>query len=196
MRDMIGRGWRPMRLAWLFVGLALLGACAPSVISLGLDPQTASDGGPVDDGVVTLELNKRLIEYGAGLFKDVSTVVFEGRALLLGQVADGATRERASEVAASVSSIGEVINEIDVGEESGGVGSFLNDVMIEKSITDDFGVGDGIDAAHYRVRAVGGVVYVIGRASDREELRRALAVAGNTDHVKRVVSHIVVALPR
>ncbi|MDP7540767.1 MAG: BON domain-containing protein, partial [Alphaproteobacteria bacterium] len=52
-----------------------------------------------DDNMITLELNKRLIEYGAGLFKDVRTVVFEGRALLLGRVAEPDDRQVAVAVA-------------------------------------------------------------------------------------------------
>ncbi len=185
-------------MGWLLPVLVLVGACAPSTLPLGVaggsERVVVGDSGataPADDSMITLELNKRLIEYGAGLFKDVRTVVFEGRALLLGRVGDRAAQQKATAVASSMESLGEVINEIHVGDESG-VGTFLNDVAIEKTITDNYALDQSIHAAHYRVRAVEGVVYLIGRASDEGELQRALAVAGGIGNVKSVVNHIVV----
>jgi len=198
LRGTVRNSLQALGKGWLLPVLVLVGACAPSTLPLGVagggDRVVASDSGataPADDSMITLELNKRLIEYGAGLFKDVRTVVFEGRALLLGRVGDRVAQQKATAVASSMDMVGEVINEIHVGDESG-VGSFLNDVAIEKTIADNYALDQSIHAAHYRVRAVEGTVYLIGRASDEGELQRALAVAGATGNVKSVVSHITV----
>ena len=183
---------------WLLSVIVLVAACAPSTLPIG----GAGSGERVvvadsdatalaDDNMITLELNKRLIEYGAGLFKDVRTVVFEGRALLLGRVAEPDDRQVAVAVATRVETVKEVIDEIYVGSESG-VGTFLNDVVIEKSIADNYALEQSIRAAHYRVRVVEGVVYVIGRAANQGERQRALAIAGGTDNVKLVINHIMV----
>jgi osmotically-inducible protein OsmY len=198
LRGTVRKSKQALGLGWLVPTLLLAGACAPSTLPIGMagdgERTVVADGSAaaaVDDSTITLELNQRLIEYGAGLFKDVRTVVFEGRALLLGRVGDRAARQEATAVAASTEFVEAVINEIHVGDESG-VGTFLNDVAIEKTITDNYDLDQSIQAAHYRVRAVEGIVYLIGRAMDEGELQRALAVAGETDNVKWVVNHITV----
>lgn len=198
MRGAHRKSLQALGLGWLLPALVFVGACAPSTLPLGVAGSServavadGSSAAPADDSMITLELNKRLIDYGAGLFKDVRTVVFEGRALLLGRVGDRVAQQKATAVASSMEMVGEVINEIHVGDESD-VGTFLNDVAIEKTITDNYALDQSIHAAHYRVRAVEGVVYLIGRASDQGELQRALAVAGETGNVKSVVSHIAV----
>jgi len=183
---------------WLLPVITLVAACAPSALPIGVAGSSehvivadSATTALADDNMTTLELNKRLIEYGAGLFKDVRTVVFEGRALLLGRVTEPDDRQVAVAVATRVETVKEVIDEIYVGSESG-VGTFLNDVVIEKSIADNYALEQSIRAAHYRVRVAEGVVYVIGRAANQGERQRALAIAGGTDNVKLVINHIMV----
>ena len=71
---------------WAILALGQL-ACAPQS-GRGVEspaPDTAA-AQAVDDNVIKLELNRRLIDDGLGLFKDVSMVVYGGRVLLVGSV--------------------------------------------------------------------------------------------------------------
>lgn len=173
------------------------GGCAATVGGIAGDAAyTASEERNgrrvVDDNVVKLKLNKRLIDEGLGLFKDVSTVVYAGRVLLLGSVEDADAGARAGAIAAEVGGVREVINEIEVASEVG-IGSFISDVVIEKTIQTDYLFDDAIDSANFRVRSVNQVVYLIGLAASEAELEHALAVAGKPEDVRRVVNHVEVA---
>lgn len=146
----------------------------------------------VDDNVIKLELNRRLIDDGLGLFKDVSIVVYNGRVLLIGSVDQPESLERAAKLAADTVGVQDVINEIQVNDKSG-IGAFISDVIIEKSIQSEYLFEDGIKSANFRVRAVNGVVYIIGRAESQIEYDRVAAVASQTADVKRVVNYVVLA---
>ena len=70
---------------------AALPGCAPTVVSLGADAaytvsEQRSTDEVVDDNKIKIELNKLLADDSAKLWKDVGTVVYRGRVLLLGGV--------------------------------------------------------------------------------------------------------------
>jgi osmotically-inducible protein OsmY len=182
-------------LAAFVTGILALGqvACAPQsspdTRSAVQDPAAEQ---AVDDNVIKLELNRRLINDGLGLFKDVSTVVYDGRVLLIGSVDQPKSLERAGNLALEIDGVQEVINEIQV-DDKGGIGAFISDVIIEKSIQSDYLFDDAIKSAHFRVRSVNGVVYMIGRAESRVEYDRAIAIASETADVKRVVNYVAVS---
>ena len=177
---------------WAILALGQL-ACAPQS-GRGVEspaPDTAA-AQAVDDNVIKLELNRRLIDDGLGLFKDVSMVVYGGRVLLVGSVEQPGSLERAGKLAHEVDGVQEVINEIQVNDK-GGIGAFINDVIIEKSIQSAYLFDDAIDSANFRVRSVNSVVYMIGQAGTQGEYDRATAVASETADVKRVVNYVRVA---
>ena len=182
-------------LAAFITGILALGqfACAPqSSTGSASAVQDPAAEQAVDDNLIKLELNRRLINDGLGLFKDVSTVVYGGRVLLIGSVDQPNLIDRASKLAQEIDGVQEVINEIQV-DEKGGIGAFISDVIIEKSIQSDYLFDDAIKSANIRVRSVNGVVYMIGRAESRVEYDRATAIASETDDVKRVVNYVVVS---
>ncbi len=182
-------------LASLIVLVVAIGqvACTPRS---GSDPSAAApDAGAqqaFEDNVIELEFNRRLIDDGLGAFKDVNTVVFGGRVLLIGSVDQSETRERAGALAEEIDGVHEVINEIQV-DDTGGIGAFISDVIIEKSIQSAFLFDDAIDSSNFRVRTVNGAVYMIGRAASRLEYDRAAAVVNETDNVKRVVNYVEIS---
>ncbi len=120
------------------VAVFALPACATTLISLGADAAyTASEarttGEVVDDNKIKIELNKLLVDDSLGLWKDVGTVVYRGRVLLIGAVETPEAKAKAGEIGHTPEGVEEVINDTQVTDE-GGVGSFVNDVAIEKSI--------------------------------------------------------------
>ena len=182
------------------VAVFALPACAPTLISLGADAAyTASEERTtdevVDDNKIKIELNKLLVDDSLGLWKDVGTVVYRGRVLLIGAVETPEAKAKAGEIGHTPEGAKEVINDIQVTDE-GGVGSFLNDVAIEKSIQVKYLFDADIDSANFRVRSVNGTVYLIGLAESRAELDKALAIARTTGDVKNVVNYMRVQAPK
>ncbi len=173
-------------LAAALVLLAALSGCAATVVSLG-----------TDDNKIELELDKLLADHGANLWKDVGTVVYRGRVLLLGGVQTADAKARAGAIAATPEGVIEVINDIQVadpgapgGGPGGGPGAFRNDVAIEKSIRVEYRLAEGIESAHLRVRSVDGTVYLIGLVETRAELDKALEIARATGEVVKVVNYV------
>ena len=158
--------------AWALAG------CLPTATTLAIEgAYTASEerslDDVVDDNVIKIELNKLLIEEGLGMFKDVGTVVYQGRVLLIGDAKEAADKTRAGEIGGQPEGVIEVLNEIQVTDE-GGVMSVVNDIYIEKVIQADYLFDAVIDSANFRVRSVNGVVYLIGLAESQAELDKAL----------------------
>jgi len=183
----------------LLVGLI---ACAVAVGQVACTSGSGSETGSaapdsrgqqtIDDNVIKLELNRRLIDDGLGVFKDVSTVVFAGRILLIGSVDQPETQERAAVLAQQVAGVRDVINEIQV-DDTGGIGTFISDVIIEKAIQSAYLFDDVINSSNFRIRSVNGVVYMMGQAAGRLEYDRAAAVAVKTDDVKQVVNYVEIS---
>ena len=179
--------------AWALAG------CLPTVTTLAIDAAyTASEerslDDVVDDNVIKIELNKLLIDEGLGMFKDVSTVVYQGRVLLFGDVVEAADKTRAGEIGGQPEGVLEVINEIQVTDE-GGILSVVDDIYIEKVIQADYLFDSVVDSANFRVRSVNGVVYLIGLAESQAELDKALAIVSARDDVSRIVNYVKVQAP-
>ncbi len=179
--------------AWALAG------CLPTATTLAIEgAYTASEerslDDVVDDNVIKIELNKLLIEEGLGMFKDVGTVVYQGRVLLIGDVEEAADKARAGEIGGQPEGVLEVLNEIQVTDE-GGILSAVDDIYIEKVIQADYLFDAVIDSANFRVRSVNGVVYLIGLAESQAELDKALAIVGARDDVSRIVNYMKVQAP-
>jgi osmotically-inducible protein OsmY len=188
------------------LSLAVLPGCASTVVSLGADvAYTASEKRTtdevIDDNKIKIALNKLLVDESAELWKDVSTVVYRGRVLLLGSVETAGAKARAGAIGAMPEGVTEVINDIQVtdvggpgGGPGGGIGAFLNDFAIEKSIQVKYLFAEGIDSADLRVRSVNGTVYLIGQVETWAELGRVREIARTTGDVVKVVDYLRVTV--
>ena len=190
---------RPAGIAILVASAWALAGCLPTATSLAIEgAYTASEerslDDVVDDNTIKIELNKLLIDEGLGMFKDVSTVVYQGRVLLIGDVEEAADKARAGEIGGQPEGVREVLNEIQVTDE-GGVLSVVDDIYIEKVIQADYLFDSDIDSANFRVRAVNGVVYLIGLAESQAELDKALAIVSARDDVSRIINYMKVQAP-
>lgn len=184
--------FRPVVLGAALLALAM--AASGCAFKLGADAvYTASEertaNEVISDNEIKIALNKYLIDDSVGLFKDVSTVVYQGRVLLIGTVDSMDARERADAIARRPEGVKEVINEIVV-TAGGGVGGFVDDVVIEKTIQTEYLFDQEIDSSNFRVRSINGTVYLIGLAENRRELDKALQVARKTQDVRAVINHM------
>ncbi len=178
---------------------AALPGCAPPPESPGTDAAYAASerrgtGEVVDDNKIEIALNKLLADDSAALWKDVSTVVYHGRVLLLGSVetagakARAGAKVRAGAIGGQPEGVIEVINDIQVTEAGGG--GVLNDAAIEKSIHVKYLLAEDIDSANLRVRSVNGTVYLIGQVETWADLGRVREIARANSDVMKVVDYL------
>lgn len=173
----------------LVLGMSACGTGGTDADQAALDPEAQQAR---DDNVIKLELNRGLIDDGLGAFKDVSAVVYDSRVLLIGSVEEQSSVDSAGNLAKGIDGVREVINEIEVGSDDG-IGAFISDVIIEKSIQSKLLFDDAIDSDHFRVRVLNGVVYLIGWAENQIEFDRVSAAAREPDDVERVVNYIEIS---
>ena len=186
------RRWRSVRLTaavlLLLTGSFYLAACAQPVITDPLDERSTKE--VASDLAIRETLNRLIFKQNIRLYQTVSIAVIEGRVLLTGIVPSADDAGLARRLAERAAGVREVIDEIQVGDESG----FL-DIADDASISSQLSAALVADTAivwnNYRVGAVGGTVYLLGIAQDEAELSQVAEHARKIDGVKDVVSHVV-----
>ena len=165
-----------------FVGAA---ATAGLVIA-----EERSVGDAVDDLTIRAELNQVFFEDDIDLYRDVSFSVIEGRVLLKGSVLTPEDRVQALRLAWQANGVREVINEIQVTDESG-ILDYARDTWISAQLKGKLLVDVDVLSINYSVETVKGTVYIMGIAQNEDELARVIEHARSIEDVKRVVSHAV-----
>jgi osmotically-inducible protein OsmY len=151
--------------------------------------QERSVGGAVDDGTIFVQIKNK---YAQRDFKDllanVEIKVVEGSVLLTGNVDKPESQIEAVNLAWEVSGVKEVINEIQINDQSGLV-NYARDVWISSQIRPRLIFTKDVRSINYSVITVNQVVYLMGIAQNQEELDRVTYIASTTNYVKRVVSY-------
>ena len=196
-------GRRPSRQAIPFVALLLLSAgslplsgCTELIVGTAATTGVAiaeerSVGDAVDDLTIRAELNHLFFRDDVELYRNVSFSVFEGRVLLKGTVPTPEARIHALRLAWQAAGVREVINELQVTDDSG-ILDYARDTWISAQLKGRLLVDGEVLSINYAIETVNGTVYVIGIAQDEAELARVVAHAHDIEDVKRVVSHVVV----
>ncbi len=181
----------------LLIPLALLAvsACGPGVAagggaSVGVAvAQERSVGGALDDTVIASKIVSNLYQYDIELLRLVSAEVVEGRVLLTGSVASPEDRVDAVRLTWQIDGVSEVLNEIQVTDDSDLI-DFALDTWISTQLRTKLLLDRDIKALNYNVETVNGVVYMIGIAQDEIELERATNHARTIANVTKVISHV------
>lgn len=128
------------------------------------------------------------------LLKDVGVEVYEGRALLTGQVTSEAERAEAVRLAWSAAGVRDVINELHVSQD----GNLLNtarDAWITTQLSAKLTFDERVLAINYVIETVGATVYLIGIAQDQDELDRVKDQARSIAYVEHIISHVRIKTP-
>ncbi len=181
----------------LLIPLALLAvsACGPGAVagsgaSVGVAvAQERSMGGAVDDTIIATQIISNLYQYDIELLRLVSAEVVEGRVLLTGSVPNPESRVDAVRLTWQIAGVAEVLNEIQVTDDSGLV-DYALDTWISTQLRTKLLLDRDIKALNYNVETVNGVVYMIGIAQDEIELERATNHARTIENVTKVISHV------
>lgn len=183
--------------AALAVGLLGLAACTPAGVIVG---GAASAGiaaseergikGAANDLLIRVEINEAWVKEDFDTFNRLNLQIYEGRVLVSGQVPDQALADKAIQAAWKPKGVREVINEIEISE-GGDFKQFANDTLINARLDADLLFDGDVNSINYSTRAVGGTVYLLGVAKDRDELDRVFRITRDIPNVKRVISHVI-----
>lgn len=188
------------RAAFLLLPLLLasltLGGCTPvgMAVGAGATAGTASQSerglkGTAEDLAVIAEINHYLFQTDVDLFSAVGLSVEDGRVLLTGSVRKPEDRIEAARLAWRADGVREVINEIQVTDNSDIVDK-ARDTWIETQLKTKLLFDSEISSINYDVDTVNGTVYIFGRAQDAAEQQRVIDHARNLDYVRNVVSYV------
>ena len=176
--------------------IGALGGCTDPTAPLDAATTVAEDrpfGQVADDAKMKLDFDRQLATSKArNLYFDVSSDVYDGRMMLTGSVKTQADRTNVVALARNVQGVKVVYDDIQV-TDAGGFGSSANDALLEAKLKARLVGAKGIKSINYRWQSVNGTIYIIGMARDQAELNAVMAVIKDTEGVKNVVSHIVVA---
>ena len=183
-------------LSALLAGSLVLSGCAELIVGTAATTGVAiaeerSVGDAVDDLTIRAELNHLFFQDDIDLYGNVSFSVFEGRVLLKGTVPTPEARIHALRLAWQAAGVREVINELQVTDDSG-ILDYARDTWISAQLKGRLLVDGDVLSINYGIETVNGTVYLIGIAQDEAELARVIEHARGIEDVKRVVSHVAV----
>ena len=146
--------------------------------------------GAIDDTKIRAEINDLWVREDISLFTDITLTVNDGRVMLTGTVKKPETRVEAVRLAWQAAGVRQVIDEVQVTDQSGFL-DYSRDVWIANDLRTRLMLDSQIKNINYTVDVVNGVVYLMGIAQNQEELDRVIAYARNIDNVKKVVNHVM-----
>ncbi|BFQ93000.1 division/outer membrane stress-associated lipid-binding lipoprotein [Gallibacterium anatis] len=172
--------------------VALLQGCVAAAVvgggalatKVAMDPRTT--GTQIDDQTLELRVadalrkDKQLNEQA-----HISAVVYNGRALLVGEAPSADLKEVAVNLARGVKDIADVYDEIQIGEKV----SFIQaskDTWITTEVKSKLFVNGNVKATDVKVVTENGVVYLIGKVT-QSQAAAAVDVARQVNGVRKVV---------
>lgn len=171
------RGLRPHRpahaLPVVALAAALLAGCAPIVVGTAVvgGAMVATDrragGSQVDDEVIELKAKSRLDEAFPDGRVRVNTTSYDHLVLLTGQVPTDADKTTVEQVVARIDTVASVVNELSVGPAT----TFKersNDAFITTKVKASIVDAKDLFANSIKIVTHRGVVYLMGRVSERE----------------------------
>jgi osmotically-inducible protein OsmY len=173
------------------LAVALLPLMLTACVGVTLDPEERPFSKGVDDFNTRSELNAKLLAEDPRLYTNVSTSVIEGRVHLSGTVLTEEERRRATQLAWSTAGVKEVVNDIEVTEETSGLVATARDRWISAKIRARILADTSIRDVNYTIDTQNRVVFIMGIAQDRGELERVLDHARAIEGVERVVNYAV-----
>jgi len=148
----------------------------------------------VSDAALESTIAAKLLGHSGQLFAEVSVEVHEGRVLLTGAVKNVEHRIDAVRIAWQTEGVREVINEIQVRDNSGILDS-TRDGLVTTELSTKITLDQDIKGVNYSIETVNGVVYLIGVAQSQAELDKVINHARQISYVRRIISHVRIKQP-
>ena len=181
---------RRLMLMPLAAALAVLAGCAPVLVgtAAGTTAVIATDrrttGIFVEDQNIEIKVSGRINER----FRDqvhISATSYNRVVLLTGEAPTEPLKEEIGKVAASVESVRDVVNDIQVAGPSS-FGARSNDAYLTSKVKARLVDAKVVTPNHVKVVTDGGIVYLMGLVS-RKEADESVEIASTTAGVRKVV---------
>ncbi|MBL8710048.1 MAG: BON domain-containing protein [Rhodospirillaceae bacterium] len=143
----------------------------------------------VDDNLIWVGINERMLRTDSSLFQKVSLQVHEGRVLLTGFVQQPEHRVLATELAWQSDGVREVQNEIKLGP-SLGADDYAEDVWLISRLRLKLMADSQVRANNYSIDSIRSTIYLMGVAQDETELQRVVDHARDIAYVAAVVNRV------
>ena len=165
---------------------AIVGAGA--TVGVAAAQERGIKGRAKDLQVEALVLEK-FLKAGFKLTTTIGAEVYEGRVLLTGASTDTKITDQAVKLTWQVDGVKEVLNEIQVGVDSG-ISDIAQDSWITAQIKSKMTFDQNILSINYVVETVNRTVYLIGIAQNQTEFNRVKQLAAQIKFVRDVISHV------
>ncbi len=190
LRTHAGASPRTAMLAAALAATTLLGACAPLLIGgamvggsmMAVDRRTS--GTQVEDQAIELKAGSRIGEALADR-GHVSTTSYNRMVLVTGEVPTEADKATVEETVSRIDNVRSVVNEVTVAGTSS-LTSRSSDVLITSKVKASMVDAKDVQANSFKVVTERGVVYLMGRVTEREA-GRATDIARGVSGVQKVV---------
>ncbi len=181
---------RTALLAALLSGATLLSACAPLIIGgamagtalIALDRRTS--GTQVEDQAIELKAVSRVRET-VGDRGHVNVTSYNKLALISGEVANEADKAAVEQAVARIENVRSIVNELAIAAPAA-LTSRSNDSFLTSKVKASFVDAKDLQANAFKVVTERGIVYLMGRVTEREA-GRAADVARGVSGVQKVV---------
>jgi osmotically-inducible protein OsmY len=181
---------RTALLAALLSGATLLSACAPLIIGgamagtalIALDRRTS--GTQVEDQAIELKAVSRVRE-AVGDRGHVNVTSYNKLALISGEVANEADKAAVEQAVARIENVRSIVNELAITAPAA-LTSRSNDSFLTSKVKASFVDAKDLQANAFKVVTERGIVYLMGRVTEREA-GRAADVARGVSGVQKVV---------
>jgi hyperosmotically inducible protein len=122
-----------------------------------------------------------------------ATDVYEQDVMLTGIVENGDLKTQVERIAKTVEGVKTIHNEVLVvpkDKQKGVVESFVDDTVIESKINALLLEAKDVNVTNFRWRSVAGHVFLFGRALNKAELKKAIAVVKDIEKVTQLTEHV------
>lgn len=180
----------------LLLTLFLTTGCGPAVIGGAAygGYKTATDqrsiGTMVDDSVIASTVKTRMIGDSVVQARHIDVDVVEGVVYLVGAVRSEVQKQKAAEIAAGVSGVLRVENQLLVGSTS--AGQVLDDTLVTSRIRTELVKDGAIRSTNIDIDTIGTTVTLTGRVGSQNEKDRALAIANRFKGYRDIIDNLTV----
>ena len=143
----------------------------------------------ISDGVISTKISESYFQDDVNLFSAVKIDVNQGSVLLTGAVEKPEDAVKAVQMAWQVHGVIEVINELDIRDESS-IKDRAKDIASQAQLRGKLITDFDISSLNFSIDVVNGVVYLSGIASSEEEMNRVVAHAQDLRFGTTVVNYI------
>ena len=122
------------------------------------------------------------------LFSKVRVIVYEGRVLLVGTVAEESIKKTANQISWNTKNVNEVANYITIGKND--LIDYVKDTRISLELRAKMLTDKKVSEVNFSVTTENRILYLVGVAQNNKELNKVIEHASNIAGVKKIVNLI------